>query len=379
MASNTVRVVPPIYFYGDDSVDNISPETFLREALNRMDADATINTDALRIKYIVGHLREQAHRWWQNITRSSKGDPLTVFDDFKQSFCRRFKIDSLRVSQVFRTKEINTQSKFEDIQSYHERVAGYFNDKMPIKRYTEDPTTAFNTALAGVEQITQVQRTAIRAAWATQSEKVAKSIFDNMIKQIWMEGLHSQFRNAATQLDAPNKEMVDLLIALDLRFPESRLQKPAKRSANHRINAIEDTNNDEDLMDDMEDDDDEVCAIGGARPKREGPKKKQQGNKVKPSQATSGNSAKTGEKCSYCKFNGHTIDVCRKKARRDAQRTKVNGVEDNSTASQLAAMADAIRQIQIKAGAANAIGHEGYQLNGQSGVSHNNPIGPKDF
>ena len=375
MASNTVRVVPPIYFYGDDSVD-ISPETFLREALNRMDADAAINTDILRIKYIVSHLREKAHRWWQNITRSSKGDPLNSFEDFKQAFCRRFKIDSLRVSQVFRTKEINAQSKFEDIQSYHERVAGYFNDKMPIKRFTEAPTTAFQTALAAIGDTTPAQRAAIQTAWDTQSEMVAKSIFDNMIKQIWMEGLHEQFRNAAVQLDAPDKEMVDLLIALDLRFPDSRLQKPPKRIANSKINAVEDTAGNETTEE--QDDDEEICAVSRGRPKKKGQMNKTQATKGKPPANPPGTNSSTTDKCAYCKFAGHTIDVCRKKARREGQRTRINGVDDQSTATQLAstatqlaAMAEAIRQIQLKTGAATAIGN--------NGIYHNNTQGPKDF
>ena len=302
MANNAVTILPPTHFYGDAAVDTLTPTTFYREILARMRKDQTIVTDARKIAFVVEHLRGDAYDWYENITRTVSGNPLNVFADFQKGFCTRFDVESLSVEHGFDTSDINKMRTTEPLDGYYDRIACYFNNRLPIQKHIKGTNIekAVTTLRETHPECTGVQRT----AWREQLTKVAEESIvgytDQLIRHIWIRGMHPQFRSVAMTMDDPEKETRVILAAMKRRFPNSRLSNAKNVPAGtpkQRVAEVAEENAEEDQQSE------EVAALT-----KTGAKKKQGRAKT-----IAADKKKIG-KCNHCGIWGHKAENCRKKA-----------------------------------------------------------------
>ena len=310
-----VTILPPTFFHGDPAIDTLTATTFYREIKARMVKEETINTDAKRIAYVVEHLRDDAWDWWENITRTTAGKPLEVFKDFEKGFCSFFDVTSLNVNKGLDTREVDRQRTTEHIHGYYNRVAAYFNNRLPITNYIserdlEEKMTAYRQRHP---EATVAQCALHREDLKTTAETALLGVTDALIRKMWVTGLHPQFKQTALTMDDPDKSTINMLDAMRRRFPNSRLssarnvapgEQKTKKAA---VAAIKEDN----LLEDDEDDG-EVAAFktyGGAR----GKNVKKNGQKKGKSDSAKGAKNTKDFRCNYCGIFGHREAMCRKK------------------------------------------------------------------
>ena len=324
--TNKVTILPPTFFHGDQAVDTLSPTTFYREIRARMLKDTEINTDRKKIAFVVEHLRDDAWDWWENITRTTAGDPINVFRDFEKGFCNFFDVDSLNVDKGFNTRDIDRMRTTEPIHGYYNRVAAYFNNRLPVQNSVPENKIDARCrayALRHPESTVQ-QKEAFRKDIEDSVQEALLDITEKLIRKMWVEGLHPQFKQTALTMDDPEKTTITMLAAMKRRFPNSRLSAAKnvapgdmKTKKTAAVAAIEeDTIIEEDItIEEDAEDDGEVAAFkayGGARQK----------TAKKTGYSKKGKSANKDYnkdfKCNYCGIYGHIENKCRKKLAQNA-------------------------------------------------------------
>ena len=348
MANNGITILPPAHFYGDSAVDTLTSTTFYREVLARMRKDATVNNDKKKINFIVEHLRSDAYDWYENVSRTASGDPLNIFADFQKAFCSRFDVESLATDQRLNTRDVDRMRTTEPLDGYFDRIATYFNSRVPVRSHI--PEERITEARTKFREKHADADAATRTLWRTEMEEVAQAAIikytDTIIRNIWMNGMHAQFKTVALAMDDPDKETKNIISAMKRRFPSSRLSN-AKNVAptvsnENKVAAVEEAV-EEVEGEDQQDDGVAAMKATGTRPKTFNKKGK-----------------KNGFKCNHCGLKGHKEADCRKK---QAGLPKVNATSDNRTGqnSMDPALEAYIRQLMLKekmAGSAIAMGND---------------------